>query len=572
MGGVRWGLPWRRVLLVVAALATAAGCGDRPASGLVDKSVPAPAQGAGGGGAPDGDGDPDEVEGAEAACAPGGAPVRRLTKREYNNTVRDLLGDTTRPADVLPPEEDWHGFTNMAEMQSISPVLTERYMLVAEGVAARATRDLRLILPCSRTVIGEDACMDQFIQHFGKRAFRRPLNAGDTAFLRGVYDSTRARGLDFRAGTKAVIAAALQSPDFLYRIEEGVPVDGRPGVWEIKGYEMATRLSFHMWGSTPDDALLEAAGRGELDTPAGLEAQARRMVKDPRARDTVREFHQRWLQMGKLPDLGKDFVLYPEWTNALKEDLLGELDALVDHVVWEGKGDILELFTAPYTFVNDDLARYYGLPVTGEEGYRKVNLPGRASGVLSQGALMAVLAKPNETSPVLRGKFVREQLMCQTVPPPPDNVVVAPETDPSAPARERMAQHLTVPSCNGCHTLMDPIGFGFEKFDASGRFREREKDGSPVDDNGEVIGQESGTFKGVGQMGQRLAANPKTAQCVTLNWFRFAQGRPDKKSDACNLKQLEDAFNASGGRIPELLVAITQTEAFRFRSNFAQGK
>lgn len=548
MGGVG-GVPrWRSVLL--AAL-LAAGCQTGQGEDG-ERSVPE-------------DEETPRTE-AQGLCKPGPSPMRRLTKREYNNTVRDLLGDTTAPANAFPPEDDWQGFTHIAAMQSISPVLAEQYLLAAEGVSTRAVKDLRRLLPCDPAATGEDACARQFLRDFGPRAFRRPLTSDEAAWLQGVYDDTRRGGGDLRAGLAAVIQVALLSPDFLYRLEDGTPVEGRDGVLQLTGYEVASRLSYLLWGTMPDEALFTAAREGRLDTAEGVAAQARRMIADVRARETVREFHAAWLQFGRISELAKDSTTFPAWKPELREHLRAEADALVDHVVWETDGNLLQLFTAPYTFVDDTLAAYYGLPTTGKPGLRKVELPGRAAGLLSQGGLMAVLAKPNETSPVLRGKFVRERLMCQTILPPPDNVVTAPDTDPQAPARERMAQHLTQPSCNGCHVLMDPIGFGFERYQADGRYRERERDGSPVDDSGEVVGSRDGKFKGVAELGARLAADPKVHACVTTNWFRFAQGRAETRDDDCTLKALEEAFARSNGRIPDLLLTLTQTEAFRYRS------
>ena len=515
--------------------------------------------------------DPDKgpvaTDGSSSSCAPGPSPIRRMTRWEYDNTVRELLGDTTSPASAFPSEEDGLGFSNNADIQSVSPVLAERYMVVAEQVAARASQNLQRLLPCKPAAIGEQACALEFIQKMGRRAYRRPLSDADVEALLTAYTAGRT-GADFRAGIERVLQVLLQSPEFLYRVEVGKPVPGREGVYALDDWEIASRLSFLLWGSPPDEELLRAAEAGQLGTAEEVAAQARRMLADPRARETVREFHAQWLGLNRIDTLVKDSVAYPKFTPSIRPHLRAEVDAFLDHVIWEADGNLKTLFTAPYTFLDGPLAAYYGLPSPGGTGMVKVQLPaGRASGLFTQGGLMAVLATPNQTSPIHRGKFVRERLLCQTIPPPPDGIpLVAPDPDPKLTARQRMAIHRQQPSCNGCHLMMDPIGFGFEKFDGIGRFRETEMSGAPVDDSGEVMGWENRAFRGLPELAARLAEDPEVHSCLVKNWFRFAFGRAETEVDVCTQRQLEAAFTSSGGNIQELLIALTRTDAFRFRS------
>ncbi len=532
-------------------------------SGDAPPLVPEPEQNGGQGEEPTKEPDPLE----EAVCAPGPSPIRRMTRREYNNSVRELLGDTTSPANAFPSEEEGLGFTNNADMQSVSPVLAEHYMVVAEQVATRATQNLQRLLPCKPAEVGEKACALEFIQKMGRRAFRRPLAQADVDALFAAYTSGRT-GADFRTGIERVLQVILQSPEFLYRVEVGEPVADREGVSALDDWEIASRLSFLLWGSTPDEELLKAAEAGALSTADEVAAQARRMLADPRARETVREFHAQWLGLSRIDTLVKDSARYPKFTPSIRPHLRAEVDAFLDHVIWEGDGTLKTLFTAPYTFLNGTLANYYGLPSPSGTGMVKVELPaGRASGLFTQGGLMASLSTPNQTSPILRGKFVRERLLCQTIPPPPDGIpLLAPDPDPKLTARERMAIHRQQPSCNGCHMMMDPIGFGFEKFDGVGRYRETEVGGAPVDDSGEVVGREIGAFRGIPDLAGRLAKDPEVHGCFVKNWFRFALGRSETEADACTLSQLETTFSSSGGNIQELLIALTRTDAFRFRS------
>ncbi len=500
-----------------------------------------------------------------AACvpAPGPSPLRRLTHREYDNTLRDLLGDTTSPSRTFPAEEEPNGFTNNAATQTLSPVLAEKYMLAASEVAERATQNLGQLLPCDPARVGQDTCARRFIQQVGARAFRRPLTKETEDQLFSVYAKGKASG-DYRTGIQLALEVMLQSPEFLYLLEDGTPVEGRPTLLALDGWSMASRLSYLLWGSLPDEELLKAAEEGRLSTPEELAGQARRMLKDPRARGVVREFHVQWLGLQKIDELAKDSAHYPAFTSDIRPHLRAEVDAFLDHVVFEAGGDLKELFTAPYTFVDAPLAAYYGLPAPGGGGLKMVDLPtGRGAGLLSQGGLMAVLAKPTETSPILRGKFVRERLLGQLIPPPPDNAAIAPNTDPNATARERLAEHRKDPSCGGCHVRMDPIGFGFEKFDGIGRYRGLGPRGMPVDDSGDVDGN---PFRGVQELGAMLAGDPKVHSCVVKQWFRFAHGRADTDADACTLSSLEAAFTRSNGNIQDLLINLTQTEAFRFRT------
>ncbi|HZI13632.1 MAG TPA: DUF1592 domain-containing protein, partial [Myxococcus sp.] len=502
-------------------------------------------------------------EPSACAPAPGPSPLRRLTHREYDNTLRDLLGDTSAPSQAFPAEEELNGFTNNAATQTLSPVLAEKYMLAAMEVAERATQNLGKLLPCDPAKVGEEACARRFIQQMGTRAFRRPLTQASEDQLFAVYAAGRA-SKDFRTGIQLALEVMLQSPEFLYLLEDGTPVDGRPTLLELDGWSMASRLSYLLWGTLPDKELFDAAEEGRLSTPDELAAQARRMLKDPRARGVVREFHAQWLGLGRISELAKDTSHFPAFNPDIRSHLRAEADAFVDHVVFEGEGTLKELFTAPYTFVDAPLAAYYGLTPPRGQGMVKVDLPTRrGAGLLSQGGLMAVLAKPTETSPILRGKFVRERLLCQMIPPPPDNAVIAPNTDPNATAREKLAEHRKDPSCGGCHIRMDPIGFGFEKFDGIGRFREMEPRGGPVDDSGDVDGN---TFRGVSELGTLLAEDPKVHSCVVKQWFRFAHGRADSDDDACTLSTLEAAFTRSNGNVQDLLINLTQTEAFRFRT------
>ncbi|WP_096333833.1 DUF1592 domain-containing protein [Nannocystis exedens] len=502
-----------------------------------------------------------------AAIEPGPSPIRRLNRREYDNTVRDLLGDESRPAQEFPAEEEALGFNNNADALVVTALLAEQYLAAAEALAAAKTADLPASLGgCDVAAEGEDACAQAFVQGFGRWAYRRPLQSEDVDPLMAVYHAARTE-FDFATAIRLVTTTILQSPHFLYRVEFGEPVADSPGVRRLTPYELASRLSYFLWGTMPDSELLTAASEGRLASAADVSGQAQRMLADPRARASVRDFHGQWLELRRVEELEKDGDVFPEFTPEVRPLLRAEAEAFLDHVIWDGPGDLDTMYLAPYTFLNGPLADYYGVAGPSGDSFEKVELEhGNASGFLTQGGLMSVLAKPNQTSPIHRGKFVRERLLCQTVPPPPDDVdITPPEVDPSLPTRERFKQHSTDPSCAGCHSMMDPIGFGFEHFDGIGRWRASEA-GQPIDATGEIVGSTTkGKFDGVPELAAMLVESPETEACMTLQWFRYAYGRAESEADACTLAELAAGFAGSGRRIQELIIHLTQTDAFLYR-------
>ncbi|MCA9713315.1 MAG: DUF1592 domain-containing protein, partial [Myxococcales bacterium] len=512
----------------------------------------------------DDDTSPSACQGAPAVAE---AQLRRLSHREYNNTVRDLLGDETRPADAFPPEEEKYGFNNIAEAQSSSELLVEGYMGAAEALAAAAVLELDALLPCDPQVIGELECGQQFIAAFGRRAFRRALTDEERARMEGVL----AWGLaeeGLALGVELVIQAMLQSAHFLYRVELGTPDPDGDGVVRLRDHEIASRLSYLLWNSMPDETLLAAADAGALATGAQIRAQAERMLADPRARDSVLDFHTQALKLAQLPSVARDPETYPDFTDAIRGKLLQETEAFIEHVVFEDDGRLRTLLTAPYTFLDGALASYYALPGAAGPTLEKVALPpaSHRAGILTHGSLLAVLGGFQSTAPVQRGVFVRSRLLCTEIPPPPDNIdFQPPDVDPNATTRERFSQHSVDPTCSACHQYMDPVGFGFEHFDGVGRYRAVEN-GFPVDASGELLdaGDASGEFDGVIALSQRLAESEQVRDCVVEQWYRYAFARPAAVDDACSIEQVREVFSQRDGDIRELLLALTETDAFAY--------
>lgn len=507
-------------------------------------------------------------DGPIAACSdapsPGRSPIRRLTAFEYDATIEDLFGDTTHPAAGFP-QEGGSGLDNNAEVISVSPLHAEKFMQAAESVAARATEDLAALLPCDPASV-DDACVADWLDEFGERVWRRPLDAAEHAELLGFYQEAR----ELHGVTEAVslvLQTMLQSPYFLYRVEFG-PASASDGVVRVGDWEMATRLSYFLWGSMPDDTLFAAPRAGELATTEQVEAQARRMLGQPRARAMLLHFHEQWLDYAAIDGITKDADAFPDYGPDIAAAQRAEVDAFIEHVIWEDDGTVTSLLTAPYTFVDGALAAYYDLPAPGGPGMQQITPTGReVAGVLTQGALLAVHAKPHETHPIARGLFVREQLLCTIPPPPPPEIdLVPPPIDPNATTRERYEQHRDDPACSGCHNLMDPIGFGLETFDGSGRWRTTEN-GLAIDASGDLVGTDvDGAFVGAAELGARLAGSQMVNDCVATQWFRYGYGRTESlEQDACSIAQLREGFSAGGFDIKELLVALTQTDAFLFR-------
>lgn len=493
----------------------------------------------------------------EAVIQPGPSALRRLTRDEYDATVRDLLGDDSRPASSFPPDEDGLGFEVGA---TVSPLLAGRYMRAAEDVAARAVRErLDALVPCDPRASGEEECARAFLARFGRRAYRRPLEAAQLERLMEVYRAGAAEGA-FEDGVRLVLTAMLQSPHFLYRVELAPAGAAVP----LTTHERASRLSYFLWGTMPDEALFDAADRGELATPDEVEAQARRMLADPRARSRMRRFAAQWLEL-ELGEVTKDEAVHPEWSPELAASMEASALRLVEAVVFESSGTLRELLTARYAFVDGALAPIFGVPAPERPGLWRVPLdPSERAGILTHPAVLSRQARPAESSPVLRGNLVRERLLCHVLPPPPEALMVtAPDPDPSASTRARYEEHRANPACVTCHELMDPIGFALERYDAIGRHR-LEDQGFAVDARGEITGTRAsdGPIDGAVELAHALADSPDVQRCFTEQVWAFAFGHTEAPEDACSLEGAHRAFVASGGDVRELLVAIARSDAF----------
>jgi hypothetical protein len=503
---------------------------------------------------------------ATTATRTGALPLRRLTRTEYNNTVRDLLADTSDPAAKFSLDDTVGPLLNNVA-SAVNALMAEQYRDAAETLAARAVTNLTQLLPCNPATAGEDACALQFIQTFARRAFRRPLAQVEVAVFQtlaaNVYSDIGTKA-DFTTRIRVVLSAILQAPSFLYRPQMGVPLMDGSGSVQLDDYEVATRLSYFLWASTPDDALLAAADAKKLSSQQGVATEVNRLIADAKFARTVESFHTQWLGLDELRTLTKDAVVYPAFGEPLRQAMWADVTMFVDDVVVKGDGLLSTLFSAPVAFVTPASAPLYGVayPGTGTEPL-KVQLPaGERAGLLTQPGFLAVHANPNQGSPIKRGLAVRERLLCQGLPAPPPDVPAPPAPRPGATTRERFAAHTSVAACAGCHTLMDPIGFGLENYDGIGKYRTIEE-GRPVDSSGELTGagSASGKFNGVVELAGRLARSEELRSCVTSVWFRYALGRA---ADDCTLDSAKGEFSAANYDIRKLLMSVAKADAFRY--------
>jgi len=501
--------------------------------------------------------------------------LRRLTRFEYENSVRDLLKvDTSIVRDI--PADTSQGFDNNAALQVAPDFLVEKYVVVSEALAALAVQNLPALTGCGAAA-GE-TCAGQFAETFGRRAFRRPITAQDKAQFLAAYRAG-ATGGSHAEGIEVMVRFALQSPNFLYRLEiSPVPNPNQKRV-PLSSFEMAARLSYFIWGTCPDDALLDVAAAGQLTTQAQVAAKAREMLASPKARVSLGNFLEQWSGLRKLETMTKNTELFPNFSNSVRDAMKRELPAFLDYMFAADDVSLRNLFTANVAFVSGPLAEIYGVPAPADSTItpRMVTLPQsqQRAGLLTQAGFMAVQGHPDQTSAVLRGKFVRANLLCNPPPPPPDDVDISvPELTEGTTARDRAAVHTSAGgNCAGCHILMDPIGLAFENFDAVGQFREYEG-GSAIDVSGEIfLAQDpalEGAFEGVRELAGKLAESELVRNCVANNMFRFASGRYEAPGDDCSVAHLHDTFNLADGDLVELMVAMTQTDAFLFRNQGAQ--
>lgn len=491
------------------------------------------------------------------------APLRRLSRREYNNTVRDLLGDSTAPADAFT--QDPVGLNGYELPGAIGTLETEAYLTAAENLATAAKSRLSSLMPCSpKVATEEEPCAAQFVRKFGPRVYRRPLRDEEASDLLAVYKDVRLNAKrPFQDSVGAVLQAMLASASFIYHREIGPdPAVVQGDVVRLTNYEVASRLSYFITGTTPDDALLQAAAAGKLTDVSGIDQEARRLaVKSAVVAESVTDFVRQWLILD-IRHVEKSKDVYPDFAG-IQPDLLGELLRSMGKLVQSG-APIEALFTDRSVYVTKASAKIYGVsPPPSDQVSEVVANPGERAGVFTQLAFLSVHASAIGSHPVKRGSVLLQNVLCGTLPPPPPNVPEPEAPKPGQTTRERFAAH-GKNACANCHKVMDPLGFAFEVYDGIGRYRTVEE-GKPVDASGSIwlpSGDQVMFQNGV-ELLSKLAKTTDVATCLARQLGRYGAGTANGFDDAAGQELLQ--LVGSGRKLADLFVSVVKTRAFRYR-------
>ena len=515
------------------------------------------------------------VPGSEPEPPAPATRVARLTHAQWHNSVRELLrldpgGELTAKLRSDPAQNGFIFDDNVASLE-VDEALWNGYRRAAEQAAELVTSNpilLGRLLPPGPE--DPNLLAQTFIQQFGMRAYRRPLTALEVdRHLQLFYAAAPLYpGLaSFEAGIRLLIETFLQSPHFLYRVESSTQQAG--GLIPLSSYEVASRLSYLLWNSMPDDALLAAAGRDELVHPDRLAFEAQRLLADPHAADAIDAFHEQLLEIDRVIHAHPSRALFPDVTDRLAADAARENQLFVRDAVLAQGADLRSLLTSPATFVNAELARIYGVPGNFGNDFVPVTLnAAERSGVLTQIAFLAGNATSVDPDPIHRGVFIARRIACLPIAAPPADIPPLP--DPMGRTnRETVQSHTEQPGsvCSGCHTpLINPFGFPFEHYDAVGSYRSHDR-GLPVDASAApLIGGVQVAVTSAVELTQALAKSPEVHECYVRHWLQFAYGRPDTHSDQALIKRLTEA-SLAGTPVRELLLGLIQTPAFLARSS-----
>ncbi|NUP07480.1 MAG: DUF1592 domain-containing protein [Polyangiaceae bacterium] len=511
------------------------------------------------------------------------APIRRMTPSQYQNAVRDLLGDPE--LEIALDDDTGEAFSRLA---------AEKLNAAVEVIAERESLWQNEVFPCD--VSGEEdlACLDGFVRDFGFRAFRRPLFSEETAWLKGVYTAARAEQ-SFHDSMMVVLEVMLQSPQFLYFLELGRPSAELlpPGVVALNGFERATRLSFFLLDSIPDTELLEAAERGDLDTAAGIRLEAERLLETPRARGLAKRFFTGMLQLdgttkhASLENVMKSPDVFPMDSPELRTAMRTEIEALVERVVFEDHGNVQDLLTTNDAYVDANLAEIYGVSAPSGDGFGWVTLPeSQRAGLLTRAGFLTLYSRGDVKSPIRRGAFVLQNVLCYELGEPPPNAndvtVTGGTVDENGESvRRTVRQDVEAKTmgegCNGCHHLLNPVGFAFDNFDALGRFTTEEQGEDdagaytlPIDSSGSLPNvEEDGGLDGVSEVSgaveisSAIAASAGLSQCMAKKWFGTALRRTPAEEDARSMARIREALS-SGEPIVDVMLEATTSDAFLY--------
>jgi mono/diheme cytochrome c family protein len=493
--------------------------------------------------------------------------ARRLNRAEYRHTVRDLLGVDFNPVGDFPADDVGYGFDNIGDVLSLPPLLMEKYMAASRKIADQAVagkdkdRLVFTVKPDGKRPNKDVA--KELLGGLALRAFRRPPQADELDRLVKLYEAgEKLEGGDFEKSMRLPIRGLLVSPHFLFRVEpEGF---GAGDAYALSPWELATRLSYFLWSSMPDDVLFDLARSGKLSNPQTLEQQVVRMLKDPRAVSLAEQFAPQWLQVRRLDDMKFDAGRFPQWNDELRRSMVQEVTLFFDAVRQEDLS-VLTFLDSDFTFVNAPLARLYGLP-GGGSGFQRVKLSdAKRGGILTMGAVLAATSDPDRTSLVKRGKWILETILA-TPPPPPVPDAANLKEDPESlrlPLRVRMEKHRADPNCASCHKRMDPIGFGFENYDAIGAWRDSDA-GKPVDSAAEL--PDGKKFSGPVELKKLLKEKKgEFVEGFSEKLLTYALGRGVEHYDGPAVKSVVDATAKKGYAFSALVTEIVKSYPFQYR-------
>ena len=477
------------------------------------------------------------------------APVRRLSQTELANTLRALAGELgvssfDPGASPLPNPTPGNWFSNNLETNSVSQLTSEQLVASAERASEQLTANANQLTGCTLSSTA-DTCVRAFIERFGRIALRRPLESDETDRLAALYTAIASQDTT-RSGVRAIIEATLQSPDFLYITARATA--GTDGRNRFDGHTVARRLSYFLWSTMPDAELRDAADAGELATTEGIRTQVQRMLDDDRARDMLRRFHREWLGIRDPGGMVKDTTIFPNFSPALAADMVAELEYFVDDVAWTRAESIANLLTDRSAMVNSRLAEFYGVDADSADAsdWQPVTLPQNRRGILTRAAYLASNATETGTSPIKRGAAVLSKLLCVHLEPPPDVDITLPAGEPGAPPqtkKEQFAAHTADPSCRSCHVQIDPLGFAFEIYDATGAFATTYANGQTVDATG--VMPDGRTFTNANDMLDQIATDQNIAQCYAQRWLEWSLGRSTTREETCAIAAVAQTGSTS---------------------------
>jgi hypothetical protein len=479
--------------------------------------------------------------------------ARLLSPSQYNNTVQDVLKVGGNPS------KDFGGGAGT----ELDDLAVERRANAAADIARQAAAALASWSPCVPPAVAAATCEQQLIDRFGPLAFRHPITATERAQLKKLFDAGVTEK-DFATGVEWFLTGVLQSPDFLYQFAKAIAGEMNGQFLRLPGFELASRLSFFIWDSSPDDQLYAAAAANELDDPAKLQTHVDRMLQDARFQRGITSFYTSWLQLDGLKEVARDDKAFTtDIVNALRTSVLMGATQLYTGA----QANVSSLFSGSTYYMNDALRTFYGVSGTGT-AFAPVNVAGEdRRGILTHPGLMALWGRPAETNPIARGLFVRQTLMCQDIPPPPDGVAIPPLPPimPGLSTRDRLEAHVKVAFCASCHNVFDPPGYAFESFDQVGRHRLMDS-GKAIDSSGTIIdgGDLEGPFAKGDDFLQKIANSKDVKGCFAQQYFQFAVSRPAVKLDSCSLEGLKQKFVPSGD-LKELVATIAGSDSFRYR-------